>query len=702
MGNTMSRRLSGLTKYTEAWLALLLFMILALIIVPMPTHLVDMLIALNLTMSVVIMLTAMYITRALDFSVFPAMLLVTTLLRISLSIAATRLILSNTADRYHEGGTEGALGAAGDVIQAFGNFVVKGNAVIGIIIFVIITIVQFVIVAQGAGRVAEVAARFTLDAMPGKQMALDGEFNNRMISAEDYKLKRAELQAENDFFGAMDGAMKFVKGDAMAGIMIVMVNIIGGFVVGGLMNGMPFGVAGSTFTVLTVGEGLISQLPSLLISVAAGLVVTRAAAPVNMGSALGGQLLQSPRALAISSIIVGALGLVPGLPKVPLLTLAIAVGGAAWFINKRNSATAAIEGELGDPDSPEQEISPQVLRVDPISLEVGEDLERMADPELGPGELLERLKQVRKRIAMEFGVIAPGVRVRPHRGLSPGGYQIRLKGDLIAEGEVMIDHVLGIGRELEIPGLDAELTYDPIYNTPALWIEKHQQALAEENGLQTFDSQDVVSTHVAEIIKSHLDELLTREEVSELLNMARQDSPTVVAELVPQMLTVGQVRTVLQNLVREQVPVKDMATILNTLADQVYHTKDPFSLTEQVRAALSRKICQRYQSPDGTLKAFTLSPAADQTIGGSIQMAEGGSTILSLDPATNTRLHENLQNLMEERRGEILDPVIVCNPRIRRYVKKLYERTFSKLVVLSYAEIAQGVHLQNLGEVDIH
>ena len=670
------RRLGGLSKYTEAWLAGVLFLVLALIVIKMPPGLVDILLAMNLTISVVILLTSMYITRALDFSVFPAMLLVTTLFRVAISIASTRLILSNTPEYY--GPTKDvdhALDAAGHVIRGFGEFVTGGNPVIGIIMFIIITVVQFVIVAQGAGRVSEVAARFTLDAMPGKQMAIDAEFNNRMITPEEAKQKRADLEAESTFFGSMDGAMKFVKGDAIAGIIIILVNLIGGFIIGS-MNGMALKDAAVTFTVLTVGQGLLEQLPALLISVAAGMVVTRSASPEAMGSALGKQLVQSPRALGISAIIIALLGSVPNMPHLPLLTLATAVGATAFFITRKSSqAQAVLDGEAGAMETPQEEINQAMLRTDPIALEVGQTLADLADPEIN-GELLERLKHVRKRIAMEFGVIAPGVRVRPHPQLAPGAYQVRIKGDLVAEGEVLIDHMLGIGHDLDVPGVQVEHATDPIYNTPAVWVPRHAEQLALAQGLQLFDAQDVVSTHVSEVIKQHLAELLTREEVAELLNMARQDAPTVVAELVPNLLQLGQIRQVLQNLVKEQVPIKDLATILNALADNAMYSKDPHQLTEHVRTALGRKICQRYQSPDGALRAFTLSPEAERTIQGAIQLNETGQ-ILMLDPATSQTLQNNLAEGLTEHRGQILDPVIVCTPRIRRHVKALFERNFS-------------------------
>lgn len=695
LNSAFVKRLAGAGKYMELWLAALLFVILAMIVIPMPHQVIDVGIALNITISVLILMTAMYVTRVLDFSVFPAMLLVTTLLRIALSIASVRAILSHTAEEYHKGGEEAALGAAGNVIHAFGEFVTGGNAVIGIIIFIIITVVQFVIVAQGAGRVAEVAARFTLDAMPGKQMALDGEYNNRMITPEEYQEKRLELQAESDFYGSMDGAMKFVKGDAMAGILITLVSIIGGFVVGGLMGGMELGVAAKTFTVLSVGEGLVSQLPALLVSVSAGLVVTRAASPRNMGSELGAQLTQNPRALAISGVIIAALGSVPQMPNLALWTMAIACGGAAWFIDRKRKNVTGLDDEMNSDGAPGEEIGASDLRVDQIQLEVGAELEALADPTLGNGVLLERLKEVRKRIAMEFGVIAPGVRVRAHHQLPDGGYQIRIKGDMVAEGHVLVTHELGVGQDLDVAGIDGEETQDPIFGTPALWVPAHQVDIAKEAGLQLFEALDVVATHVAEIIKQHLDELLTREEVQELLNMARQDNPTVVAELVPNLLTLGQIRLVLQNLVAEQVPVKDLGTILNALADQAYQTKDVFQLTEFVRAALGRKICQRYQSPDGSLRAFTLDPNVERQLVGSISLNETGQ-FLALDPDLSDKLHNNLAGAIQDHRHELYDVVILCQPKLRRFVKKLFERAFPKLVVMSYSEVVSGVHIENI------
>lgn len=702
------RKLQNLSQYKEIWLAGLLCVVLTLIIIPLKPWMIDFFIAVNLLMSILIMVTAMYIKKVLDFAVFPAMLLVTTLFRIAISIATARLILSNTAVFYHKegggpAGEEHALEAAGHVIKTFGELVAAGNAVIGIVMFLIIMVVQFVIVAQGAGRVSEVAARFTLDAMPGKQMAIDAEMNNRIITPEEAKEKRSELERESAFFGAMDGAMKFVKGDAIAGMVIVVVNIIGGLIIGGVMGGMPFGTAARTFTVLTIGQGLLEQVPSLLVAMAAGFLVTRGSTPNNLGAEIGSQLMQNTRAMGISAGILAFIGMAPGMPKIPIFALALLLGGSAWWMARQKKAAeiAATGEDLASDGSPQEEISQAMLRTDAIALEVGADLARLADPDIGGGELLERLKHVRRRIAMEFGVIAPGVRVRPHPNLAPGQYQIRIKGDLVAEGEVLITHQLGIGQDLDVPGIDVEHTQDPIYNTPAVWIPEQYAMLGEQHGLQMFDAQDVVSTHVNEVVKQHLSELLTREEVAELLNMARQDAPMVVQELIPNMLALGQLRQVLQNLVREQVPIKDLSTILNALADNAVYTKDPHTLTEHVRAALGRKICARYQSPDGTLKAFMLSPDTERAIQNAIQLNETGQ-VLMLDPNTSQAIQNNLAEAIAQHRGQILDPVIITPPKIRRHVKSLLERNFSKIVVLSYSEIVAGVQIDNLQMIEAH
>jgi len=703
------RRIQGLGQYKEIWLAGLLMVVLTLIIIPLKPWMIDFFVGINLLMSILIMVTAMYIKRVLDFAVFPAMLLVTTLFRISISIATARLILSETSVRYHEKvGTkaekiEHAKTSAGHVVKTFGELVAANNAVIGIVMFIIIMVVQFVIVAQGAGRVSEVAARFTLDAMPGKQMAIDAEMNNRIITPEDAKQKREDLEHESAFFGAMDGAMKFVKGDAIAGMVIVVVNIIGGLIIGGVMGGMPLAEAASTFTVLTIGQGLLEQIPSLLVAMSAGFLVTRGGTSNNLGAEIGGQLMQNSRAMGISAVMLAMIGLAPGMPKLVLWPLASALAFAAWRMARQQKQALVDEAgeDIGAADASQQEeISQAMLRTDAIALEVGPELARLADPEVD-GSLLERLKHVRRRVAMEFGVIAPGVRVRPHPNLEPGGYQIRIKGDLVAEGYVYLTHMLGIGADLDIPGIDVEHTTDPIYGTPAVWIPAQYAALGEQHGLQMFDAQDVVSTHVAEVVKQHLAELLTREEVAELLNMARQDAPMVVQELVPNMLALGQLRQVLQNLVKEQVPIKDLSTILNALADNAVYTKDPHALTEHVRAALGRKICARYQSPDGMLKAFMLSPDAERAIQNAIQLNETGQ-VLMLDPNTSQAIQNNIAEALTRFRGEILDPVLVTPPKIRRHVKALLERHFSKIVVLSYSEIVSGVQVENLQTIEAH
>ena len=699
------RKVQNLGAFKELWLAALLCVVLTLIIIPLKPWMIDFFVGLNLLMSILIMVTSMYIKRVLDVAVFPAMLLVSTLFRIAISIATARLILSNTAPMYHDhgGSIEHAKESAGHVVKTFGELVAAGNPVIGIVMFIIIMVVQFVIVAQGAGRVSEVAARFTLDAMPGKQMAIDAEMQNRVITPEEAKIKRTELEQESAFFGSMDGAMKFVKGDAIAGMVVVVVNIVGGLIIGGVMGGMPFGVAAETFTVLTIGQGLLEQIPSLLVAMAAGFLVTRGSTTNNLGSEIGGQLMQNHRAMGISAGILAFMALAPGMPKLAMFGLAALLGFTAWWMARKVKQGLVAESgeEIAAADAGQQEeITQGMLRVDAIALELGSELARLANPEVS-GELLERLKDVRRRVALEFGVIAPGVRSRPHANLEPGGYQIRIKGDLVAEGHVIVTHVMGIGADLDIPGIDVEHTTDPIYNTPAVWIPAQYQQLAIEHGLQTFDAQDVVATHVAEVVKQHLAELLTREEVAELLNMARQDSPMVVQELVPNMLALGQLRQVLQNLVKEQVPIKDLSTILNALADNAVYTKDPHTLTEHVRQALGRRICSRYQSPDGMLRAFMLSPDAERAIQNAIQLNETGQ-VLMLDPTTSQAIQNNLAEALGRHRGSILDPVVVTPPKIRRHVKALLERHFAKIVVLSYSEIVSGVQVENLEMIEAH
>ena len=668
--------------------------IVLIMIIPLPPRVLDLLLACNITLALVTLLVALYTPQPLEFTIFPSLLLVLTLFRLALNVSTTRLILLY--------GNQGP-GAAGDVIHSFGSFVVGGNFVVGIIVFSILVLINFVVITKGAGRIAEVGARFTLDAMPGKQMAIDADLNAGMINEDDARKRRKAIQQEADFYGAMDGASKFVSGDAVAGIIITLVNVFGGIVIGLVQQGLEVRQALESYTILTVGDGLVSQIPALIISTAAGIVVTKVSTEVNLGEQIATQFLLRPRALGTASGILVILGLVPGLPQFPLLTLGMLSGSAAFVLSRRqaDAERVAAEHEAADIESaqPAPEPADMLAPIDLLELEVGYGLIPLVDVER-QGELLERIKAMRRQMAQELGVVVPPLRIRDDLQLKPAEYTILIKGIEITRGELMIGHALAMypGEEPQEPlGIP---TTEPAFGLPASWVKDEDKERAQLAGYTVVDLPTVVITHLTEVIKQHLHELLSREEVQKMLDRFAQEHPKVVEELVPNQLVLGAVQKVLQNLLREQVSVRDLLTILETLADYAGMTKDPTVLTEFVRHSLSRSITKKWQTEAGEVPALLLSFELENMLTKALQGTETGAQ-LAIDGALAQQLITALGNAVERVMAQQMVPILLTSAMLRPHLQRLVEPFLPQLVVLSQNEITAKVQIRNLGTVKV-
>ena len=675
-------------------LALGVVSILIVMVLPLPPFLLDVLLSLSIAISVILLLTAVYTQRALEFSVFPSLLLLTTLFRLSLNVATTRLILLHGADN--------GVGAAGDVIRSFGNFVVGGNYAVGIIVFIILVIINFIVITKGAGRVAEVAARFTLDAMPGKQMSIDADLNAGVINEEEARRRRSDISREADFYGAMDGASKFVRGDAIAGIMIVFVNIIGGIIIGTIQKDMSLEEAASVYTLLTVGDGLVTQIPALIISTAAGMIVTRAASGQSLGSEFSAQLLAQPRAIAVASFVMFIMAIIPGLPFLPFMVLALATGTIAYNLFQKE--TKAVESKKRTDEfeklKPKKEKLESLLPVDILELEVGYGLISIVDADQN-GELLERITHIRKQFALDMGVIIPPLRIRDNLQLKPGEYNIQLKGVQIGHGELMVDHLLAMdpgNANEKIAGIP---TVEPAFGLAAIWITAKQKEQAQIMGYTVVDLSTVIATHLTELIRKHSHELLGRQELQNLIEVVKQTHPKVVEELLPTLLSVGVVMRVCQNLLRENVSIRDLRTILEVLADSSPHTKDPSVLTEHVRAALGRSITKKLLNGEGELPLLTLERHVEEQIAAGIIQTDQGPQ-LSLDPSLVQTLVREL-NAQSERMVMInSQAVLLVSPIIRAQLRLLIEKFIPHLVVLSHNEISPNIPIKSFATVRLN
>ncbi|NFB70057.1 flagellar biosynthesis protein FlhA [Clostridium butyricum] len=664
--------------------------IVLMIIIPLPKIMLDLLLALNITISIVIILITMFTTNVLQLSVFPTLLLVTTLFRLGLNISSTRLILTE-AD-------------AGTIVSAFGDFVIRGNYVVGIIIFLIIVVIQFMVITNGAGRVSEVSARFTLDAMPGKQMSIDADLNSGMIDDAMAKKRRQDLQAEADFYGAMDGASKFVKGDAIAGIIVTIINIIGGIIIGVMFNGMDAGTAAQTYTKLTVGDGLVSQVPALLISTASGILVTRSGNDETFGDTVSNQLTAFPIATGIASAVMLFLGLVPNMPKIPFFVAAVAMGGLTYLLykeeaNKQVEEVITEEEEIMQQERKEPENVMNLISVEAMEVEIGYGLIPLADESSG-GDLLQRIASVRRQCAIEMGIVVQPIRIRDNLQLKTNEYIIKIRGTMVVSSELMPSMLLCMdptNENSDIPGIK---TIEPTFGLPAVWINKDQREDAEIKGLTVVDPTTVMVTHLTETIKNHSYELLGRQEVKLIVDNAKEKYSAVVEELIPDLLTIGELQKVLQNLLREKVPIKDIVTIMESLADNARNTRDLEVLTEYVRFSLSRTICNTVVDENRTINVVTLDPVIEDIVANNIQKSVQGS-FPTVDPDTTTKILGAIKDTVESVYFYNNQPIILVSPNIRPVFRKLIEMVFPQIMIISLNEVPNDVQINSEGVVRI-
>jgi flagellar biosynthesis protein FlhA len=663
------------------------------LVAPLPPALLDLLLASNITIAVLILLTTIYVSRPLEFSVFPAILLGTTLARLVLNVATTRLILTR--------GASDGTAAAGGVIEAFGMFVSGESIVVGIIIFAILIAIQFLVITKGATRISEVAARFALDGMPGKQMAIDADLNAGLISQEQAKTRRHEITQQADFYGAMDGASKFVRGDAIASIVITLINVVGGLYLGMAEHGMALGEAARVFTTLTIGDGLVTQVPAFLISMAAGLIVTRTSTDSDLPRDVVGQLFRHPEAMILASVFLAALSLT-GLPTLPMLTLGGVCGTMGYtVIRGRRAGEAQARQQAAAQVPPRPEPKPEDnLAVDPLELELGVGLIRLADPATG-GDLLERVTRVRHKIAQDLGMILPKVRIRDNVRLDQRRYQIKIRDVAVGWGEIYAGGLLAIDTGAtngEIPGV---ATQEPAFGRPARWIEESHRQRAELLGYSVVEPSAVIVTHLTEVVRNHAHELLTRQQVHQLLDNLKQTAPKVVEELIPDLLRPAQVHQVLNNLLRERVPIRDLETILETLGEHADRSKDLGLLTEYVRHALARTLCQQYRDRNRVLHVVTLDPALEDILTAGFDWSERG-LMIKLSPQVAERVTQELARTLERLVAGGHPPVVVCSPQVRAGLKHITSSALPQLAVLSLNEITRDTEVESLGQVGGH
>ncbi|HWK26932.1 MAG TPA: flagellar biosynthesis protein FlhA [Solirubrobacter sp.] len=687
----MNATLSRLGRNADLAAAGGVVLIVAMLIIPLPPLLLDFFITLNISAALMIVVATMYVPRALDFSSFPTLLLLTTLFRLAINVSVTRLILLE--------------GDAGHVVEAFGNFVVGGNIVVGLVIFLILIVIQFVVITNGAGRVAEVGARFTLDAMPGKQMAIDADLNTGQITDEEARRRRAEIAQEADFYGAMDGASKFVKGDAMAGILITAINLLGGIIIGVVQQGMPFSEAGHHFSLLSVGDGLCAQIPALLISVATGILVTRSAGAENdLGSTVSKQLLDQRKAPLVAGVMVMLFGLVPGLPKLPFFAIGALFFFVGWQVRNRPTTRQREEAAKAVGAAEEQAALPaprdaalDALAVDPLELAIGFGLVPLVDKAAG-GSLLARVGTIRRQIASELGVVIPPVRIRDDVGLDSHEYVMRVRGSEVARGGVMAGHHMAMNPGDAMGQLAGIPTTEPAFGLPAVWIPEAGRAEAEALGWTVVDAESVVVTHLTEVIRAHAAELLTRQETRHLLDQLKEVNAAVVDEVVPDVLSLGEVQRVLQALLREGVSIRDLGAVLEAIGDKARLTRDPAMLAEYARQALGRTIVAPFLDAEGTLRVIAVDPALEQAVAEAlVQTADG--EFLAMDPAQAAAIVDAAAEQVELALGSGGRPVLLCSARVRRHLRQLCEQKLPQLAVCSYNEIPAGVGVETTGVI---
>lgn len=665
-------------------------LIVVMLIIPLPPGMLSFLIIINISLALLVLLVTMNMREALDFSIFPSLLLILTLFRLGLNVSTTRSILSQ--------------GDAGGVVETFGTFVVGGNVLVGLVVFFILVIINFLVITKGAERVAEVAARFTLDAMPGKQMAIDADLNAGMISEQEARKRREKVSREADFYGAMDGASKFVKGDAIAGIIIVFINLIFGIIIAMVQNGMPFGEASSHYSLLTVGDGIVSQLPALLISTATAIIVTRAASEENLGSDVIAQLFAYPKMLYVAGGTIVLLGLFT--PIQDFVTLPIGgmliIGGyrLSNVGNREKMEMVETEEQVATDDMRKPENIVNLLTIDPIEFEFGYGLIPLADTNQG-GDLLDRVVMIRRQLALELGLVIPVVRIRDNIQLAPNEYRIKIKGNEVGKGEIYLEHYLAISSGVDDPTITGIDTVEPAFGIPAKWITEDMKTNAEMAGYTVVDPPSVISTHLTEVLRNYAHELLGRQETKQLIDHLQENYPILVEEVTPNPLSVGDIQKVLAKLLKERVSIRNLPIIFETLADFSKVTTDPEILAEYVRQALAKQITNQYIQDNNLLKVITLSGQVEKLIADHVQQTEHGN-YLALDPSTSQAILENIRKQIEQMQLYNQTPIILCSPAIRMYVRELTERYFPQVPILSYNELDANIEIQSVGVVNIN
>ncbi len=685
-----------LLRHTDLLAAIAVVMVVTMLVVPLPAALLDLLITLNISAALTIVVATMYLGKALDFASFPSLLLLTTMFRLAINVSVTRLILTT--------------GDAGSVVKAFGEFVVGGNVVVGLVIFLILIVIQFVVVTNGAGRVAEVGARFTLDAMPGKQMAIDADLNAGLITDEQARTRRSEIAQEADFYGAMDGASKFVKGDAMAAVIITAINLIGGIVVGVAQHGLSFAEATHQFSLLTVGDGLAAQIPALLISVATGIIVTRATSDKDLGSDIASQILRQRKAPLVAATAIGLFALVPGLPKLPFLAIAGIFAAIGWSVrhglpgDEADAGALALAtttppgqaGQIGDGQGSEEAM--ERLSVDALELAVGFGLVPLVDGSSG-GNLLRRVSAIRRQIAGELGIVIPAVRIHDEVGMESHEYVFKVRGSEVARARIMPGHLLAMDPGDAAGGLQGIPTTEPTYGLPAVWVHSSDRAEAEALGYTVVDAESMIVTHLTETIRTHASELLTRQDVKTLLDRLKETNAAVVEEIVPEALSLGEIQRVLRSLLAEGVPVRDLGTIMEAIGDKARITRDTGLLTEYARQALGRAITAPHLDERLCLQAITLDPAIEQEVATSITQTTDGE-YLAIDPPRAQAIVGALRAQVEHASARgARNPVLLCSARVRRHLRRLIAQAQPHLPVCSYNEIAPGVNVETIGVI---
>ncbi len=686
-----------LLRHTDLLAACAVVMVVTMLVVPLPSALLDLLITLNISAALTIVVATMYLGKALDFASFPSLLLLTTMFRLAINVSVTRLILTT--------------GDAGSVVKAFGSFVVSGNVVVGLVIFLILVVIQFVVVTNGAGRVAEVGARFTLDAMPGKQMAIDADLNAGLITDEQARARRSEIAREADFYGAMDGASKFVKGDAMAALIITAINLVGGIIVGVAQRGLSFTEATHQFSLLTVGDGLAAQIPALLISVATGIIVTRATSEKDLGSDIASQILRQRKAPLVAATVIGLFALVPGLPKLPFLAIAAIFAAIGWSVRhglpgEEDATEAALAlsapaqagraGQAGDGQGSEEAL--ERLSVNALELAVGFGLVPLVNGSSG-GNLLRRVSAIRRQIAGELGIVIPAVRIHDELGLESHEYVLKVRGSEVARARIMPGHLLAMDPGDASPGLQGIPTTEPTYGLPAVWVHSSDRSEAEALGYTVVDAESMIVTHLTETIRTHASELLTRQDVRTLLDRLKETNAAVVEEIVPEALTLGEIQRVLRSLLAEGVPVRDLGTIMEAIGDKARITRDTGLLTEYARQALGRAITAPHLDERLCLQAITLDPAIEQEVATSITQTTDGE-YLAIDPPRAQAIVGALRTQVEHASARgARNPILLCSARVRRHLRRLIAQAQPHLPVCSYNEIAPGVNVETIGVI---